>query len=209
MVRPMVPAPSSSRRISGPRGLLRRFVKSRSGVAAIEFAMVLPLMLMMYIGMVEVTIGVNTDRKVILLSRTIADLVARGTTITDTEMNGIFAAGAAVLAPYDASQTKIVVSSIHVTENSSTNAIEGKVCWSEARRGTTPDGGSARSKGQVVNVPEGFQTPDSTYILVEVESPYTPMLGHAISGTITLGESTPWPVRNGSEVARSGRPTCL
>ena len=57
------------------------------GVSAVEFAMLLPLMLTLYLGGVEVSQGVSIDRKVTLTARTVADLVAQVSSINTTGLN--------------------------------------------------------------------------------------------------------------------------
>ena len=47
------------------------------GVSAVEFAMLLPLMLTLYLGAVEISQGIGADRKVTLTARTVADLVSQ------------------------------------------------------------------------------------------------------------------------------------
>ena len=193
------------------RELVRR---SRSlPVAAVEFAMVLPVMVLMYLGMTEMTFGVNTDRKITMLSRTLADLTGRAS-VNKAEMDIIFAASTSVMAPYRSDQAKMVVSSIVVKEEKNAEnkpVFKGTVCWSEARG---PDAG-ALAKGSTVTVPEGFQTPNSSYVRADVTMAYGPVFGSEIlkmvSGTtsITMSEQTPWPVRNVKEVVWQGTTPCL
>jgi Flp pilus assembly protein TadG len=207
-------------RVSPLRRLVRRlarFQRSCQGVAAVEFAMVLPVMVLMYLGMTELTFAVNTDRKITLLSRTLADLTGRATSVTTTEMDTIFSAALAVMAPYNSDQAKLTISSIVVKDTGlkDTNGkaiLKGTVCWSTARGPGNPAG---LAKGSVVTVPEGFQTADSSYILTNVDMPYSPVFGASILQMITgqssksLSEETPWPVRNVKEVVWQGTAPCL
>jgi Flp pilus assembly protein TadG len=169
-----------------------------AGVAAIEFAMVLPVMVTMFLGMSEVTLGVNIDRKLTLLSRSLADLSSRAGELTTSKMDDIFKASAIVMQPYSIAGLKMVVTSMKVTKVGT--AFNGTVEWS-CPRGS---GATAKPTGVTYPVPSGFQTDNTFYILIEVSLPYTPTFGSTITGTINLSEATPWPVRNASKVTLNG-----
>ena len=190
-------------------------IASSRGVAAVEFAMVFPIMLVLYLGLVEITTAVNTDRKVTLLSRALADLTGRARGgVTPTSMGDVFTAAFSIMQPYSTANVKMVVSSIVVRDTGQTAGdppapvVQGKVCWSEAR-----NGGAALVKDAVVTVPEGFRTPKTSFIRADVTMNYVPILGQDIlkwvtnngTASITLDQKTPWPVRNVPEVTMSGQ----
>ena len=94
-------AARSTASIRAARDLAGRFWRAENGVALIEFAFTLPVMVILYLGSIVVTQGMMTDRKVTLLTRALGDIVAQDTTVTATERDEIFNAARVVMTPYD------------------------------------------------------------------------------------------------------------
>ena len=154
---------------------LAAFARDRRGASAVEFAILLPLMLTLYLGTEEVAHGVSAHRKVTLTARAVADLVAQASSLDNSGMNNVLNAAGAVLAPYPVSNAKITVSLVKIDSNG-----VAKVEWSDTRNGT------ARAKGSVVTVPPAFVVNNTSLIWGEAEYAYTPTVGYVISGTMNL-----------------------
>ena len=192
---------------------VRRFVPTREGVAAVEFAMILPLMLLLYVGMAELSQALANSRKVTLLSRTVSDLVARGTNLTQGAMHDVFAASGSVLAPFSATGARTVVSAVGVYKAGSD--FKAYICSSWASTEKAADArnvGLASASANFPAVPEAFKQDGMRYVLTEATMEYVPMLGTTLlkvlsqwvnptfmlpNGNIPLGEKTSWPVRAG------------
>src|SRR5438105_4738078 len=150
--------------------LSQRFVRLGSdqrGVSAVEFAMLLPLMITLYLGAVEVSQGIGIDRKVSLTSRTVADLAAQVTSIASSDMGNILGASSAVVAPYDPAKLKVTVSQIAIDNNG--NAT---ITWSCTRNG------SAHGVGSGASIPAALKTPNTSLIWGEASYAYTPTIGY-------------------------------
>jgi Flp pilus assembly protein TadG len=164
------------RRLSEP--FTRRLVglaRDERGVSAVEFALLLPLMLTLYLGAVEVSQGIAADRKVTLTARTVADLVSQAASLTSTDMTNSMKAASAVMAPYPDANMKVTVSSVKIDSNG--NAT---VEWSESKNGTK------RATGSSVTLLPALKVPNTWLIFSEVEYVYTPTIGYVLSGTLTL-----------------------
>ncbi len=164
--------------LSDLSGALRRFTRNRDGVSAIEFAMILPFMLTLYLGGVEVGDGLAIQFKSTLAARTAADLASQYVSIDNSAMSGILNAAVTVVAPYPG--TGMVVTVSEISTNSSGQAT---VQWSDSLNG------SARAVGSSVTLPSALQQKNITIIYGEVTYPYTPSLGYVLTGTINIYES--------------------
>ena len=157
-----------------------RFARDRRGVSAVEFALVAPLLIALYLGCVEISDGVSADRKVTLTAAALANLSAQVTTITTADMTNILDASSAIIAPYSTSNLAITVSCLSIDKDK--NAT---VKWSATRNGT------ARAKGSPYTFDStalALDVANSQLILAEVTYAYTPIFGYTITGTLNLSD---------------------
>lgn len=179
---------------------VRRFAGDDGGVSAVEFALLLPVMLTLYLGGVEVTQAVSIDRKVTLVSHTVADLVAQAATVSTTDLTNILAASSAVLAPYSSSSLKVTVSSVVVDKSK-----KATIDWSSTLNGT------ARTKGTDVSslIPSALLAPCATattactLIWGEASYSYKPTIGYVITGTLPLSDQIFMKPRMTNQVTKS------
>jgi Flp pilus assembly protein TadG len=158
----------------------RRWRDDHRGVAAVEFAIVLPFMLALYIGGVELGDGMAIQLKVTDTAHIVADLTTQQTTSTTAAtVQSILGASSATIAPYSSSNLIVTVSEV------STNASgAATVTWSQSLNGT------GRPAGQSITLPSSLAgQPNISLILGEVSYAYTPNLGYTITGTVTLADS--------------------
>jgi Flp pilus assembly protein TadG len=160
---------------------LRRFNDDQDGVSAVEFAMLLPLMITLYLGSIEITQAVSADRKMTLVAGTIGDLVAQAACVTSNDVDAIFVAGKKVLVPFDATLMKAVVTSVKIDANK--NATVG---WSKALNGATA---KATGSNVTTSIPEALRSSAGSVIWAEAYYTYVPTVGKVIAPSgISLSE---------------------
>lgn len=157
---------------------LRRFHGNHQGVAAVEFALLLPVMIVLYIGGVEVTDGLAIKRKVSHISSALSDLVAQDQSLDASEMSAILDAATAMIMPYSAS-----LLSIRATGVSLDSSGKATVLWSQVRNA------SCQAVATHLTIPAALAQPSTFLVHVEIGYAYTPMVGSHISGPITVSDS--------------------
>ena len=164
---------------------LRGFATAQDGVSAVEFAMLLPLLITLYLGTVEVTQAVSADRKMTLVSGTVGDLVARASCVTTGDITTIFNAGQAVVYPFSTTQMRIVVSSVIIGSDQSARITSTNGGWSQAYNGGTVRNGDVTSF-----IPATLRSTPGSVIWAEAYYTYIPTIGKVIAPSgISMSET--------------------
>jgi Flp pilus assembly protein TadG len=169
--------------------LYRRFLASTRGVAAIEFAAIVPLLLILLLATFDGGVALAVYMKVRSATYVLGSVTNQYSTnvpIQAADMTGIFTATSAVLAPYSSAPVVAVISELKIAAASATTAT---VRWSATLNGT------ALAAGASVNLPTGIASSSTTcgtypcyLILAQVSYAYTPLFGYFGSG-ITLSDT--------------------
>lgn len=141
----------------------RRLGTDRRGVSAIEFAFILPVMLLLFLGAVEMSQALTVNRRVVAVASSAADLTAQVKSVTCPEIADIFSAATSIMAPFPATGVRIVLTSVIANAQNQTT-----VDWSR------PNSGSGRAPGSTFTLPAGLTQAGSSVIVSEVTYTYTP-----------------------------------
>jgi Flp pilus assembly protein TadG len=171
---------------------LTRFAKEQRGLAALEFAMLLPMMMTLYVGSAELSTGVSIHRKVTIAAHTIADLSSQFTTIADSDMTNILNAATDIIYPYPSAKLQAVVSELSINAQG-----QATVVWSDTLNGT------ARTVGSTVTIPSNLAAPNTFLLLGEAAYNYAPSYGYVVTGTLALSDQIYIRPRQSNSVARN------
>ena len=156
-----------------------RLGRDQRGNAAIEFAVIVPVMLSMFFGVVEFSSGVAVNRKISMAAEELADLGARYQAIDDTEVDNFFKIARAVITPYSPTDLKATITEVYI--NPATGV--GRAQWSK--------GDVVRLPGSAVTVPANLIARDSMnrilddqyLIFAETAYLYKPAVGYLMAKT--------------------------
>lgn len=119
---------------------IRVFRADQKAVAAVEFAMVIPLMLLMLFGSVEVELAVSAGNKLEVVADQMSRLLGAeiSQNLQESDLDAIFQAATPMMYPYDITANKLVVtlSSITFVPNTSGGGFNAMVDWSATNGGS-------------------------------------------------------------------------
>jgi Flp pilus assembly protein TadG len=171
-----------------------RFKRDIRGIAAVEFALLLPLMLTIYLGCAELTQGLEATRKSTMVASALSDLVAEqssGAALTDSQVTDVFSAASAIVSPFQTNTLKMTISSVEfITDGKAATGFDAKIRWT-----ITSNGGTARpcqimtaaansSNPTSTTIPTGIYptsgSSQATTIIGDVTYVYTPSFGTSL-----------------------------
>jgi Flp pilus assembly protein TadG len=143
---------------------LLRWRGDRRGVSAVEFALILPVMLLLFAGGSELSEALIVDRKISRTANTIGDLVSQEADVTSAEMTNIFNASTAIMEPYSASTAQMLLIVVNINSASSQT-----VAWSRAVNDTAATVGAPTP----IPVPSSIAVVGTQTIIARVNYSYT------------------------------------
>jgi Flp pilus assembly protein TadG len=169
--------------------IARRFCVSTRGLAAVEFAMIVPVLLLLFLASFDAGRAIAVYMKVRAATFTLATITNQYTTSTNgiqtADMTAITGSSAAVLAPY--SGTPVVAT---ITQIKATSANAAAVSWSYSLNGTAYAQGFAWT-----TLPSQFTSSNACnsypcyLIYAEFSYTYTPTFGSFLTGPIALNDN--------------------
>jgi Flp pilus assembly protein TadG len=159
-----------------------RFCIDRRGVAAIEFAFIVPVLLVMYFVTMEASQAIETSKKVSRIGSMVADLVTQQNTITKADLDAIMKIGTSTLQPYNRSTPKIIITAIQVTTDPTPKV---QVVWS--RKLDNGASSADAAKNSITTVPTALKIAGTFLVRVESDLAYQPIITWSADSQERLG----------------------
>jgi Flp pilus assembly protein TadG len=172
--------------------MIAQLTRDTRGVSAVEFAFVLPFLVLLFVGGYQLSDAISAYRKVTVATKTVADLTSQYTSVSDLDLDQILAASQQVMAPYAVSNAKITVSQVSV--DGSGNA---KISWSRSLN--TP----AMAIGADFTIPPAIKQNNTSLIVATITYSYVPVVASSMLGTIPMRDDIIMSPRASSSVKKT------
>lgn len=160
--------------------MLARWWRQTAGLAAIEFALVFPILMLLLVGVFEFGTAFIINQKAITASQMMADLVSRNVAVTETQLNDIIAAGTQAMRPFPLDVYGYDIISV-TFEGDNNDEAEPVVCW-RVTENMTP-------RQQEIDGTQPLATLGEGVVVVTVTYTYRPRLGQRFFLTMDMRET--------------------
>jgi len=157
--------------------LVRHIAGDERGNATVDFAFLLPIMLMLFIGVVEVTNLLRLDRKVVAAAQTVADLVTQRREVSDAQLGDILTAAELIFEPYPATAHSVGIAGVRYDADTGNPTVD----WSKSK-----NGGSVPN---ALTLAEGMGAPGEGIVIVRVAYNYTPVFFDFVMSATSVEET--------------------
>jgi Flp pilus assembly protein TadG len=158
---------------------LKRAGRDQRGAAAVEFALIAPVAIVLYCGFAELTMAMMAERRAAHAASVVADLVAQSTQVSTAQMTDIFNIGNAILNPFPSTPLKLRVTSV----TADVNGVP-RVSWSQGHGLGALVGGAA-----VSGFPPNLLVAGDSVIQADVQYAYTSPLQMTLPNALTFNDT--------------------
>ncbi len=158
---------------------LKRFSGDRRGVAAVEFALLAPVLILLYCGLAELVLAMMAERQAAHSASVVGDLVAQEQSVTTAEVTDIFNVGVAILKPFPSAPLQLRVSSVKADVNG-----VPKVVWSRGYGMGALNAGSTAA-----GVPANLLLAGDSVIKADMQYTYTSPIMQVLPNPMSYSDS--------------------
>lgn len=166
------------------------FAKAEGGAAAVEFALLLPILITLFFGVVETTLALVCRADVSQMASTAADLISQVKTASSADISNIYSASGTVLYPYytggATGKPTIRITSVNYDSTLGSPTTSGKVAWTCTQAGTGTLTPASRSVGSTVTFTQPLMTTNGSVIMAEIAYNYASPTTKVITGPINM-----------------------
>ena len=175
---------------------LRCFQAAQAGIAAVEFALIAPLLILFYFGMAEICELMMAQRRVSHSAAAMGDLITQGGELDSNELTDIVRAGRLIMSPFPTATMSVRLTSV-VRNDQNQNLAD----WSEVA-GTAF---TKVSKGSAVTIKTPLNQAGQSVVVAEVQYGFTTPVGYVLPGLQTLKHTAELRPRRTDRVVRCER----
>lgn len=143
-------------------GIFKRLAKDREGMGAVEFAIIVPILLMVYITSFELTIGLSVAKRATRASGAIADIVTQQSSVNKTYLKTMINAADGIFEPYSITGLQLKITGISIDASS-----KPTVAWSWAQDDSRP-----YAVGAAVTIPSALVVANTFLVRSELTIPH-------------------------------------
>ena len=153
---------------------LKRFARDRNGAAAVEFALTIPVMILLYYGMVEATQALLVNRRASYIATAVGDLVTQSAQVRESDVTDIFKVSSAVMKPFPTSALGMRITSIQFDASGNPS-----IAWTRSNGGAVPEMTTASIEPQL-------KVPNTALLRAETRYTYSTPFQKMMPGVFTF-----------------------
>jgi Flp pilus assembly protein TadG len=169
---------------TAPRALLARALNENSGIAAVEFALLVPILITLFFGAVEVTRFILVSQKVEKLAHTVADVTAQSKTLSNAQLDQLLEATENIMEPFTTgANSRVLITSLYRASGTDFATVRWRYAGGGALSATSEFG----TVGSVPTMPVAFTFNErENVIAAEVFYRFSPLVSSDFFGTVTI-----------------------
>ena len=159
----------------GCGSFFRNWLRNEDGTAAVESALVFPILLMLLLGTFDMGNGILSNQKVIRASQVTGDLVTRERTVTSSSLEEAIDGGELAMQPMPTGSYGVDIVSVSFDDDG-----DPSIVWRETRNmPATPD---------ILDRVASLAVPNEGVMVVVVDYTFRPLFSGFVIGDISMQE---------------------